>query len=656
MKPPRIVPFSCLLITLAFVGLPLVTSAMMQPRIINVPAGGDIQTAINSANCGDRIVLQAGAVWDGQQVFNKTCGSNPITLTTSGLLNQRRVTLADAAQMPRLRALGGDANAAIKLAAGSSGLTIDGIDFVDNAGTKTVNAHIAGLERADDITIQRCLFGQKETGTNYNRSVMRAVWIEGARIKMKWNYVHLIGYYYPEAIGGTQNYQMDTTAFLSVGGPGPITIEDNYINVWWNGFFLGGGDTGAQNTATLTNASLTSATFSNMTGITPGLVLRFTRGTVYETATVASISGNLVNYTATGPDALKGIPQSAAWNYGDQGLINDVSVIRNTFEVDPAFARDVFAKKGYAPKGAFEIKNVNRFLYEGNRNIGYAACWAITPRNQNGSAPWATTSNMLLKNNWVWPTEGVSDSGGRMAVLSLQDELHTTTPAVNIQIVNNFARNVANMIQMKGGDGWNVRHNTVINDAGVQNAYHVAVVLEGLPATRFEFVDNVIGYSNYGMSCSIDGKLSTCWPGGLWKNNVVVDFANAGFNSAAWGAGGILEPIPTTFPMSPELMAPYKGKGSDGKDPGVDLVQLLAALAGASVPTPSPTPTPTATPTPTPSPTPLPTPSPTPQQLTADFPWPSTTAAQRALREQTRQNGWRCAMPPYNGRLWCEKP
>src|SRR6476660_9306542 len=99
---------------------------------------------------------------------------------------------------------------------------------------------------------------------------MRAVWFEGQNLTLKWNYIYLIGYYYPELVGGADFYQMDTAALMSVGGPGPILMEDNYVNVWWNGLFLGGGDTGPQNTATVTNATLNSAVFSNTTGITPG--------------------------------------------------------------------------------------------------------------------------------------------------------------------------------------------------------------------------------------------------------------------------------------------------------------------------------------------------------------------------------------------------
>jgi hypothetical protein len=95
----------------------------------------------------------------------------------------------------------------------------------------------------------------------------------------------------------------------------------------------------------------------------------------FETGIVTKVSGNEVFFKPYSVDSLQQPPQSAAWNYGDQGLINDVTVRRNTFDVDPGFAHDVFLKKGYSPKGGFEIKNVNRFLFEGNRQIGYPANW-----------------------------------------------------------------------------------------------------------------------------------------------------------------------------------------------------------------------------------------------------------------------------------------
>jgi hypothetical protein len=114
---------------------------------------------------------------------------------------------------------------------------------------------------------------------------------------------------------------------------------------------------------------------------------------VYETAIVTSVNGSTVNYTPYGRDELMSNgATSASWNSGDQGLINDITVRRNTFYVDPAFAHDVNVKKGYSPKGLYEIKNVNRFTFEGNYVLGYPAVMAIYPGNQYGSAPWTTVS------------------------------------------------------------------------------------------------------------------------------------------------------------------------------------------------------------------------------------------------------------------------
>ncbi len=634
----------------------------------DVRAGGNLQAAINSSRCGDVIALQAGGTWDGTYILpNKNCSqSTAITIRSSDMasLPAGRVGVGDALHMPRIRALAN--GAAFQVAAGAGWWILDGLEITDNAGRGLVNALVdLGLSATGvhDITVQRCYFHQKETGTNYNRAAMRAVWFEGKNLTFRWNYVYLIGYYYAE-ISGTDYYQMDTTSVLSVGGPGPILMEDNYVSVWWNGFFLGGGDTAPQNTATLTGATMSSATFSNTTGLAPGIVVRFslagvgnisngstlltttngifssadvnhyigiadggaTRlakitavignrislapqgslvadGTynfeVYETAQVTSVSGSTVNYTASLPasnvDALQHAPTAAAWNYGDQGLINDVTVRRNTFYVDPAFAHDVFVHKGYSPKGAFEIKNVNRLVYEGNYNLGYPANWAITPRNQNGTAPWTTTSHLILRNNWMATDTGYPEVSGRMAVIALQDNEHTSTPATDIQIYNNFAKNVANMLQMKGGDGWVVKHNTTINDLPVANAYHVAVVLEGIPSTNWTFRDNIVGYSNYGMSCSIDGKLGTCWPNGIFQNNVAVDFVQGGFDTRTWGGSGILSLVPRSFAQIGFVDAskdnyrlapssPYKGKASDGSDPGVDMGALVAALAGVTKP------------------------------------------------------------------------
>ena len=97
----------------------LVASKASSAATIVVPAGGDLQAAINSASFGDTIVLQAGASYTapGQQVsFNLTLKSGGtgtsadyITITTSNLpsLPVGRVSSADKVNMARIVALGG---------------------------------------------------------------------------------------------------------------------------------------------------------------------------------------------------------------------------------------------------------------------------------------------------------------------------------------------------------------------------------------------------------------------------------------------------------------------------------------------------------------------------------------------------------------------
>lgn len=72
--------------------------------------------------------------------------------------------------------------------------------------------------------------------------------------------------------------------------------------------------------------------------------------------------------------------------------------------------------------------------------------------------------------------------------------------------------------------------------------------------------------------------------------------------------------------------SPYKGAGINGTDPGCNIDVLIAALNATLPPSPTPTPTPSSTPipTPTPTPTPAPTPIPTPTPTPNPTPTPTT--------------------------------
>jgi hypothetical protein len=74
--------------------------------IVSVPAGGSLQTAINSAQPGDTIVLEAGAVYTGILTLPVKAGASYVTITSSRLASLpgegKRISKADAVLMPKL--------------------------------------------------------------------------------------------------------------------------------------------------------------------------------------------------------------------------------------------------------------------------------------------------------------------------------------------------------------------------------------------------------------------------------------------------------------------------------------------------------------------------------------------------------------------------
>ncbi|MBA2733116.1 MAG: hypothetical protein H0U54_09540, partial [Acidobacteria bacterium] len=88
---------------------------------INVKAGDDLQKAINSAQPGDVIILEAGASFTGSFILPSKPGTGWITIQSSALAQLpegERVTPAQSALMPKLISPG-QGLSALKTAAGA---------------------------------------------------------------------------------------------------------------------------------------------------------------------------------------------------------------------------------------------------------------------------------------------------------------------------------------------------------------------------------------------------------------------------------------------------------------------------------------------------------------------------------------------------------
>lgn len=277
---------------------------------------------------------------------------------------------------------------------------------------------------------------------------------------------------------------------------------------------------------------------------------------------------------------------------------SDIEIRRNYLYRPPEWAGKV------TMKGSFELKNARRVIVDGNvieSTKPRAVALVITVRNQNGTAPWSTIQDVEITNN----ISRHSISG--INLLGLDDQF-PSTEAKNIRIANNLFIDVsgdgqsAYFLQISGGDSVTVEHNTVQQIGTIISGYNN-------PAKNFVFRNNIIQYNLYGIACFIqnpapcpDLPYCRCLPGAAIRNNVIADNANqsaanqidqsltaGNYFVGSFGLLGFVDYAQGNWRLAPNSR--YRGKATDGKDPGVDFAALDAsgvnyAMRGSSSPLP----------------------------------------------------------------------
>jgi hypothetical protein len=592
------------------------TPAALSSSVLRVGPSGDLQRILNSAKCGDTIVLEAGATYtpkgDGFQLPAKpNCTGTDkdfITIQTSNLAgiplpNQRINPSIHAAAMPKL--VGTNGAFVISAAVGAHHYKLIGIE-VTTTGQKytsdlvNLGSYFTREQRlsTNHFVFDRMFFHSPEvtTGnlvpTTVERSVGRGLALGVADVSLTNSYVAGFCGKYPASTGAA-GQNIDSYGVYSDVGPGPIRIINNYIEAQFNNVFIGGAGMSTTNTATLSQPTLTSATFSNVTNLEVGdlVALAYSRCTAatgpngyakpWETGRVTSISGNRVNFllvkaqnscSPAAPDE----GGMARWK-GD--LIRDVEILRNTLIKPDAW--NAFSN----PKAWIEIKLVKSAIIDGNDLYsGIGTTIALTVRNQDGSSPWGTIEDVQITNNRIrgykW---GFS--------LLMSDNEQPTVSGGNVTIRNNLfyeprpaQGDAANFLQLVAGHDIVVEHNTIIQPGN-------PVVAEAV-TSGFVFKDNIVANYQYGMQCTIQpNTLSACWPGIVMTGNVIIDtrwdkgdgplsnrYPRGNYYVSSLKEIGFVDADNGDYRLSPSSR--FRGTASDGQDPGCNISELMKALNG----------------------------------------------------------------------------
>lgn len=573
--------------------------ALNAENVIEVPAGGDFQAALDQAKCGETIVLAAGASYKKSTPFvmpykGKCSGTDAdyITIITSNAsaLPPSGERLDPAASERALaRLISTSDQSILKTAPLAHHYKFIGIEFTSD-GSKFIHSLINlgaettfdQREQTSNFIFDRCFVHPPEISAANLANASKYRQVErGIQANVK--EFSLINSY----VAGFTGYDAQNSILASMGvfmdvGPGPFHVINNYIEAWYSNIFLGGSDAPAlpQHTATVeAGATIGQATLSNVEGLSAGDLIAFELAQrPYGIGRVTSINGKTVTFTPEmardqkfpGPPVS---PGRAQWN---GAVLHDVEIRGNTLHKRPEW-------HPYSePKNWIEFKAGRGIVVEGNvMTSGTPTNITITVRNQNGSSPWIEIKDLVFRNNKLVNFKNPGFG------IQLKDNEKVTGESGGLLIENNLlvGSTAGNSSFFLTNAGYRVtfQHNTVFNAGSIAAG-------DGFPTRNLVLTDNILHSGEYGMSCFIgNGNVKTCWPDLSMTGNVIVDNRveqkSNGPLQRFLPAGNIVLETDADVGFVDAKGGDYrladrsrvKRKSANGRDPGVDMDALMKA-------------------------------------------------------------------------------
>jgi hypothetical protein len=597
---------------------------------ITVRAGDNLQTAINAAQPGDTLLLEAGATFSGNFILPVKTGAAYITITTSpsaGLPGPAaRVLPAHAPWLAKIKSPNN--GPALATVPGSHHWRLVLLEFpathlgygdIMQIGDGSHAQNVLSMVPRDFELDRLYVHGDPNVGQK------RGIALNAASVTIRNCYISDI-----KAVGA------DTQAIGGWNGPGPYTIENNYLEASGELFLLGGADPGITNLVATGVVVRQNHFFRPMSwrdpilpdpagvSVTAGAGGTLAAGTyTYQVVARKPVGGGTVARSAASATVAAAVGNGGSvvvrWNavpgatqyyvYGRTGnSMTQYWTVTGTSFTDTGLAGQsgsvpTTAGDRWLVKNLFQLKSARQVLVESNvfennwahGQAGYAI--VFTPRNQDGNCTWCVISDVTFTSNIVRNTAAAFNILG-------YDDLAPSQQTTRITIINNLVYGVRRSL---GGNGWFVLmgaspshvvidHNTVESDGSSLTYVSGGTAAAPQRVASFQFTNNAARHGDYGINGTNFGYgnaiIANYFPGGIIRGNWLQGGTAARYPADNYFAGtfedAFVDASGGNFAVSPGSI--LLGRATDGGNIGADVPALMkstrAALDGINVPRP----------------------------------------------------------------------
>jgi hypothetical protein len=541
----------------------------------------ELQTAIDNATCGETLVLQAGQTYPGFLLSAKNCDAGHyITIRSSALSSGLpaegvRATPCNAGVsslpgrpalnctstsnvMARIAGVAHESHI-ISTAAGANYYRLVGLEIADTGANGAIGGFydLVMLTDADHIIFDRCWIHGSPTGED----------VKGVEFASS-SYIAVIDSYISDIHSKISGYGADSSAIGSVTGTGPVKIVDNFleasgISILWGG---GGSSTNVTDVELRRNHVFKPFTwwtlspsyfgtefevknlFENKSG-----VRELIEGNIFENNWAQAQKGTAVLFSPKnqGGKCPGCTVHDIIFRYNIvRHAVNGIGMASVYATTCPGEAGDGTGNCSYLSGALYGLSIHDNLLYDINEQTYWPGdCCSdgyLFAINTDQPSNWP--HDILIEHNTGFP---------------VGTGIFSVTINAAPQVFANFSFN--NNLMTTGNGGFHeVLPGKHRPGCDVQDGSGMMGALNGCMGNTWVAAGNVFANSSLNSSRFPGAPLPP-------RNFEAPSLDSLGFVNFNNGNGGDYQLLPSS---------PYKGAGSDGRDPGADIDSLQTAIAG----------------------------------------------------------------------------